>query len=108
VVRLCAQCRAPSAREDWFAAGAPDSLGGRRRARSELARAATQLLASHRVRVDAPPGSMTLQLRTPTGRHAVVTRLDEIVDAARGLTGRTVDPLDPDLLAEADPASPAT
>jgi hypothetical protein len=94
---MCGQCRSPAAREDWFAAGAPDSLAGRRRARTERARAATALLTPLGLRVDAHPGSMTLTIRTPTGRAVVVTRLDEIADAARALTGRAPDPLDPAL-----------
>ncbi|SFO17418.1 hypothetical protein SAMN05216207_103435 [Pseudonocardia ammonioxydans] len=102
---MCAQCRAPSAREDWFAAGAPDSLAGRRRARSDLARAATTLLGGHGLRVEAPPGAMALHLRTPTGRGALVHRLDEVVEAAHRLTGRSVDPLDPRLLDEAGGAT---
>lgn len=95
---MCGQCRAPGSREDWFAAGAPDSLGARRRARSDLARAASVLLAPLGLRVDTYPGSLSLAVRTSTGRTVMVSRLDEIAGAARTLTGRTADPLDPDLL----------
>jgi hypothetical protein len=103
---MCGQCRSPGSREDWFTAGAPDSLAGRRRARTDLARAAGTLLAPLGLRVDAHPGSMTLTVRTPTGRAVVVTRLDEIAGAARLLTGRAPDPLDPALLPAAPVAAP--
>ncbi|MFC5948265.1 hypothetical protein ACFQH9_08250 [Pseudonocardia lutea] len=42
---------------------------------------------------------MSLAVRTSTGRTVMVSRLEEIADAARELTGRTADPLDPALLA---------
>lgn len=92
---MCAQCRAPGSRIDWYAAGAPDTLAGRRTARTELAAVATRQLAPLGLRVDAHPGSMTLAVRSATGRTVVVTRLDELADAVRALTGRTVDPLEP-------------
>src|SRR5689334_2721221 len=93
-LRMCGQCRAPGSREDWFAAGAPDSLGGRRRARTDLARAASALLAPLGLRVEAHPGSLSLAVRTATGRTVMVSRLDQLADAARTLTGRVADPLD--------------
>ncbi|MCE3551502.1 hypothetical protein LWC33_08545 [Pseudonocardia sp. RS11V-5] len=105
---MCGQCRAPGSREDWFAAGAPDSLGGRRRARADLARAASALLAPLGLRVEAHPGSLSLAVRTATGRTVMVSRLDQLADAARTLTGRVPDPLDPALLGTPPGTVPAT
>lgn len=102
---MCGQCRSPSSREDWFAAGAPGSLAGRRHARAELSRAAGALLGPLGLRVDAHPGSMALAIRGATGRTVLVTRLDQIADAARALTGRSPDPLDPALLAAVEAAA---
>ncbi|MCW5252045.1 MULTISPECIES: hypothetical protein [unclassified Streptomyces] len=90
---MCGQCRSSATGVDWFGAGVADSLAARRRARAELAAAATEMLAGTGVRVTAPPGSMTLSVQNGTGRTRTVTRLDEILGAAEVMTGRRIDPL---------------
>lgn len=92
---MCGQCRSASTGVDWYTAGVADSLAARRRARSALGEAASTLLAGLGLRVVAHPGALTLNVRTSTGRSVTVSGLDEIIEAATELTGRTVDPLDP-------------
>jgi hypothetical protein len=98
---MCGQCRTINTGVDWFSSGTDGSLAGSRRSRAEVARVASAMLAGEGLSVVVYPSSMTFSVQTRTGKSIIVSRLDEIGDAARRLIGHHVDPLAPDVVAAA-------
>lgn len=75
-----------------------DEQGALRRERMRRASAANALLGFYGLKLDRTPGR-DYQLSDRKGRSVLVGDLGALWPEAKRLCGRTIDPLDPDLLA---------
>lgn len=90
---MCGGCRPSGARIDWYSAAVGDQVADRRRARADLATAASTFFASTGLAVVTDLGMTALVVRTATGASTVVTGFADLVEVPR--TRRApVDPLD--------------
>ena len=96
---MCALCGAFGGEEHWAARAGAEGAGGTRRAeRLARVRAANAVLAVFAMRLDDWQGTAFV-LSGPTGRRDIVDTLPAAWEAARRMLGRTIDPLDPALIA---------
>ncbi len=97
---MCGLCGALGGAEHWTAGAGRLSLGSTRRAeRQERVRISNVLLHTQRMRLDDWQGS-SYQLASATGKTEMLQSLPEVWPAAQRLSGRSIDPLDPALLAQ--------
>src|SRR5712691_2140991 len=96
---MCALCRAFGGEEHWAARADAVRAGGTRRAeRLARVRAANGVLGVFAMRLDDWQGT-SFVLSGPTGRRDIVDTLPAAWEAAGRMLGRTIDPLDPTLIA---------
>ncbi|MDF3308138.1 hypothetical protein P3H15_24280 [Rhodococcus sp. T2V] len=89
---MCGGCRSAEVDIDWYSVGAGEELGDRRRARLDLARAATRMFALSGMTVTADPGMPMLAVKTRTGATQMITRFNALARTTER-AGKVVDPL---------------
>lgn len=97
---MCALCGVLGVEHHWSATvqGAASADAPRRRAeRGRRIAAVNAVLAPARLKLAEFRGTAYI-LRSPTGRSTVIDNLSELWPAAQAMTGRSLDPLDPDAL----------
>ncbi len=94
---MCSNCGFPSAPGHWTDAGAPPGTD-RVRARHRRAAVLGRVLPAWGLTVTDDTFIPGLTVSTRTGMHRMVADLGEFWTAAEDLSGRRIDPLDPDFL----------
>ena len=107
---MCSLCGMLGVRAHWTESHAHAAAFANRterhtrsRERQARTRLANRVLGHYGLQLSDFAGSRFV-LRSRTGRSAIIDNLAEIWDAAEQLTGKTPDPLDPDLLESLQPA----
>ena len=95
---MCSLCGTLGGSEHWTAGvGRLDMAATRRGERAERVRVANGVLAIFHLKLDDWQGS-SFVLNGPTGQREIVDSLPDIWRCALRMTGRAMDPLDPQFL----------
>ena len=99
---MCGLCGLFGGADHWTEASAnPQVFGGkqtRRAERAERVRLANRVLSAFALRLDDWQGA-TFVLSGPTGKREMAETLPAVWKAAASMLGRSIDPLDPRLVA---------
>ena len=109
---MCSLCGVLGGNEHWADAVARPGIYtrnveriDRRRERANRVRAANRILAAYALSLSDWQGSSYV-IASRTGKSEVIEDLGHLWPAAERLSGRLCDPLDPDLIARIEAASP--
>jgi hypothetical protein len=101
---MCANCGYPAAPGHWTEAGAKDAPD-RMRMRFRRAQVLQSVLPAFGL--TAYDGGLVpgVQISTLSGAQVIARDLDEVWRVAENMTGHAIDPLDPRLIGDGEPAA---